>query len=65
PGAPVAVPLTWEELTAGFAPNSFDVQAVRSRVASLRADPWEGFFSLRQGLSASMWRALGRKRPVE
>ncbi|EMG36295.1 ATP-dependent DNA ligase LigD polymerase module,ATP-dependent DNA ligase LigD phosphoesterase module [Desulfocurvibacter africanus PCS] len=65
PGAPVAVPLTWEELTAGFEPNSFDVQAVRSRVASLQADPWEGFFGLRQGLSASMWRALGRKRPVE
>ncbi len=65
PGAPVAVPLTWEELAAGLAPDSFDVQAVRRRVASLQADPWEGFSGLRQGLSASMWRALGRKRPVE
>lgn len=65
PGAPVAVPLTWEELAAGLAPDSFDIQAVRRRAASLQTDPWEGFFALRQGLNASMWRALGRKRPVE
>lgn len=64
PGAPVAAPLEWSELTPDLAPDAFDVEGMRRRVAGLRSDPWQGFFDLRQGLTAAMWRRLGRRRPV-
>ncbi len=43
PGAPVAVPLRWDEL--GRLPSSaaYDVRKVRRRLASLGDDPWAGF----------------------
>ncbi len=63
PGAPVAAPLEWPELTPDLTPDAFDVQSMLRRVAGLRADPWQGFFDLRQGLMPTMWRQLGRKRP--
>jgi bifunctional non-homologous end joining protein LigD len=41
PGAPVATPLAWDELTEELDPRSFTMRAVRERVASLGdlADP--------------------------
>jgi bifunctional non-homologous end joining protein LigD len=48
PGAPVAVPVRWQELTPGLPPDRYTVANVGRRLAALTADPWEGFASTRQ-----------------
>ncbi len=42
-GAPVAVPLRWEELGRLEHPGAYDVAGARKRLAALKQDPWEGF----------------------
>ncbi len=43
PGAAVSAPLTWEELGPAIGPAHFTVENMPIRLASLSADPWEGF----------------------
>ncbi len=43
PGAPVATPVAWREVTPKLDPAAFNVLTVPKRLARLRADPWEGF----------------------
>lgn len=50
PGAPVAVPLRWEELGRLDSAAAFDLRSTPRRLARLRADPWEAFDSTRQDL---------------
>ncbi len=45
PGAPVAMPLAWDELSTQIGPAYFTVANTPTRLASLSADPWEGFRS--------------------
>lgn len=45
PGAPVAVPVSWDEMTEALRPDRFTVENLRRRLAALRSDPWEGFAS--------------------
>lgn len=49
-GAPVAVPIRWEDLGRVDGPAAFDLDAARRRAARLRKDPWEGFAGLAQEL---------------
>ena len=41
PGAPVATPVTWEELSPSLKPNGFTVDNLAKRLAALKRDPWE------------------------
>ena len=59
PGAPVSVPLTWEELDAGVRPDQFHVGNIRERLESLKADPWKRYWSVRQRITAKARRELG------
>jgi bifunctional non-homologous end joining protein LigD len=43
PGAAVSMPLSWEELSPGIGPAYFTIANAPKRLASLPADPWEGF----------------------
>lgn len=58
PGATVATPLTWEELSARTLPSAFTILSVVERIAKKR-DPWANYESRRQRLTATMRRALG------
>ena len=49
PGAPVAVPLRWEEL-GRLSSAAFDLRSTPKRLARLRSDPWEAFDDTRQDL---------------
>ncbi|KLK90382.1 hypothetical protein AA309_26320 [Microvirga vignae] len=40
PGASVATPIAWEELTPDLKPNGFTVKNLGERLAALRQDPW-------------------------
>ena len=61
PGAPVAVPIRWEELAHGVDPASFTTVTVPRRMVELRADPWDAMAQTRQSITAAAWRALGGK----
>jgi bifunctional non-homologous end joining protein LigD len=43
PGATVATPLAWREVTARLDPASFTLATVPKRLARLKRDPWEDF----------------------
>lgn len=51
-GAPVAMPLRWDELSRTKSSADFNLKRALRRAASLRADPWEGFAKARQKLPA-------------
>jgi bifunctional non-homologous end joining protein LigD len=53
-GAPVAVPLRWEDLGKLTSGADFTIHSVPKRLARLKKDPWEGIDSLRQGLDDVM-----------
>ena len=50
PGAPVAIPVGWDELGRMKGAAAFDLAAALRRAKSPRADPWPGFEDLRQRL---------------
>jgi bifunctional non-homologous end joining protein LigD len=62
PGAPVAVPITWEELAHGVDPATFTTATVPRRLVALREDPWKLMIGLKQSITASARRAFGGKR---
>lgn len=51
PGAPVAVPITWEELET-VAPDAFNVRTIPARLTA-SPDPWHGFARRARSLEAT------------
>ncbi|MCJ2132556.1 DNA ligase D [Methylobacterium sp. J-026] len=60
PGAPVSVPVGWEELPSLGSGARFGVASVPGRIAALARDPWAGFERAARPLEASGKR--GRRR---
>jgi bifunctional non-homologous end joining protein LigD len=58
PGAPVSVPLRWEELTADVRSDHFTVRDVPWRLARLRSDPWQDYESARRPLTRALMKKL-------
>jgi bifunctional non-homologous end joining protein LigD len=50
PRASVSTPLNWEELSPGLRSDHFTVGNMLHRLSSLKRDPWQGFFKIRQRL---------------
>lgn len=50
PGAPVAMPLKWEELGRVKRGDAFDIDSAVARVRRWKAHPWEGIDQVRQSL---------------
>jgi bifunctional non-homologous end joining protein LigD len=58
PGAPVSVPLAWDEL-ARARPERHTLRSVPLRLARLGADPWAGYERARRSLARSRLEAVG------
>jgi bifunctional non-homologous end joining protein LigD len=63
-GAPVAVPIRWDELAHGVDPATFTTATVPRRLATLNADPWQDVPRLKQSITAAAWRAVGLQPPA-
>jgi bifunctional non-homologous end joining protein LigD len=50
PGAPVSVPIAWEELKTLKSASQYTVLNLNQRLARLRSDPWKGIGKLKQAL---------------
>jgi bifunctional non-homologous end joining protein LigD len=50
-GAPVSLPLAWEELSESLRPEGWSVRNVPDRLESLAVDPWEDFARVKQSLT--------------
>ena len=59
PGATVATPITWEELSPRLRPDRFTTATVPRRLARPGADPWEGIAAVRQSLTKRRKGLLG------
>ena len=49
-GAPVSMPLRWNELTPSLNPASFTMLTLEKRLARLREDPWAEYWKAKQRL---------------
>jgi bifunctional non-homologous end joining protein LigD len=61
-GAPVAMPVTWDELKSSRAGSDFKLEDAAKRAQS-KSDPWADYAKSAQTLSAAAWKALDLKRP--
>ena len=51
PGAPVSVPLDWDELTNNIKDTSYNIATVPKRLQHLKKDPWREYFKIKQSLN--------------
>jgi bifunctional non-homologous end joining protein LigD len=57
-GAPVAVPIGWDELSAKTRPDMFNIKNLPKRLDKLKKDPWADFFAVRQSITAKIRAAF-------
>jgi bifunctional non-homologous end joining protein LigD len=58
PGAPVSVPISWDELGPRLRPGRLTVRTVPRRLRSLREDPWAGYEAARRPLAELRGQSL-------
>jgi len=56
PGAPIAVPITWEELAGGLTPDRFTIKTMPARLGE--ADPWADYAKTKQSVTAAAKKAV-------
>jgi len=56
-GAPVAMPVSWEELEQLSAPNGFTPEDALARLGD--PDPWKGYGATNRSVTAAMLKAVG------
>ncbi|WP_086961567.1 DNA ligase D [Caballeronia sp. INML2] len=62
PGMAVSMPISWDDLTEVKSGDQWTMAQAIHRQRTLAADPWEGNWRTRQGITAAMRRAVGMKR---
>jgi bifunctional non-homologous end joining protein LigD len=53
-GAPIATPLSWDELSVRLKPNQYTVENIHKRLSKGFKDPWKEFFKVKQFISREM-----------
>jgi bifunctional non-homologous end joining protein LigD len=59
PGAPVSLPLAWDELSPDLHPADWTLRTVPARLASIGDDPWQGYGESAKAITDKMRKALG------
>jgi bifunctional non-homologous end joining protein LigD len=59
PGAPVSAPLAWDEVSARIRSDHYTIKNLPRRLATIGADPWEGYSRLSQTITRAMRKAVG------
>jgi bifunctional non-homologous end joining protein LigD len=59
PGAPISMPISWRELRRAKNATQFKLREMMKRLTAERADPWDGFFDVRQSITAKAIKMLG------
>ncbi|HEX6993464.1 MAG TPA: DNA ligase D [Gammaproteobacteria bacterium] len=59
-GAPVAVPIGWEELDPASRSDRYSIDTVKRRLAALRKDPWADFDRARRPITDETLEAAAR-----
>jgi bifunctional non-homologous end joining protein LigD len=59
-GAPLSIPITWEELKPSLEPSSITAITARARLARRRSDPWKSYWTSRQRLTTQRLHAMQR-----
>ena len=62
PGAPLSVPLSWDELSNDLRSDHFTIHNIHERLGRLRKDPWKDYFKTRQRITRAMISSLGSSR---
>lgn len=57
-GAPIATPVSWEELKKTDSASRYTLKNIENRLASLQGDPWADYFRLRQSVTNAMLAAV-------
>jgi bifunctional non-homologous end joining protein LigD len=60
-GAPVAMPIEWEQLAEGVDPKQFTTATVPAYLAGRERDPWADFATSARAITAAARRAVTRK----
>jgi bifunctional non-homologous end joining protein LigD len=60
-GMGVSMPVAWEEIREIKGADQWTIHKAVHRQRSLGADPWQGYWRCRQGITAAMRRAVGMK----
>jgi bifunctional non-homologous end joining protein LigD len=58
PGAPVAMPVEWDALSADLKPSAFDIRTVPALLVKRKRDPWADMLTLKQALPQQVLDAL-------
>lgn len=58
-GAPISVPLTWDELSHTPRSDYFTLRNIQHRMASLHKDPWAEYGRIRQHVTARLIKQMG------
>jgi bifunctional non-homologous end joining protein LigD len=61
PGAAVATPISWREVSAAIRADHFNVENVPSRLAAMKKDPWHEIGAVRQALTDDILRQIGKQ----
>ena len=64
-GLRVSMPVAWEELKDVRSADQWSMKEAVSRMQQLQYDPWEGYWTCPQQLTADMWEILGLNPPTE
>ena len=57
-GAPVSVPITWDELSGRIPSDHFNISNLPARLSRLKKDPWATIGNTNQTITAAMLRKL-------
>jgi bifunctional non-homologous end joining protein LigD len=61
PGVGVSTPVAWDEIDEDVRGTHFNLHNVPARIAKLRKDPWDGYWTAKQSLTKAMHRRLAER----